>query len=172
MKVSPAVLLPALLGTLLASPVLGQTKVAGTKLGIVFADIDTNFYEGVEINTGAKTAFSAGVYFGVDLHRRFRLQLEMQYVRKGMDLWFPGVTGAFNLDYLELLIPATFMIPFEGSRFVPRLYVGPAAALELSCHSVVEAGGRSYKSDCWDTHRVQFGVLLGGGSDLRLSVGV
>lgn len=180
MKRLGAVLLPALLGTALASPVLGQTKVAGAKVGIVFADIDTNVYDGVDITTNASTSISAGLYFGVDLHRRFRLQLEAQYIRKGMDVSTASVegtiSGEFNLDYLELLLPATFMIPVEGGSLVPRLYVGPAVGFELSCNVVTEASGITYRRDCsnqsWGTQAVQFGVFIGGGSDLRIGSGV
>jgi hypothetical protein len=172
MKRLCTVLLVALLAPGLARPALGQTKVAGAKIGIVSGHINTNFYDILGASTGARTAFSAGLYFGVDLHRRFRLQVEAQYVRKGMEWSFSGLNGEDNFDYLELLFPATFMIPLEGGKFVPRLFAGPAIALELSCTVVVEAGGRSYKNDCRGTPKVPFGGLVGAGSDLWIGVGV
>jgi hypothetical protein len=123
-----------------------------------------------------KTGFSFGGFFGADLHRLFRLQGELQYVQKGAKAEEVGVTGKFKLAYLELLVPATLLIPVEGV-VVPRLYAGPAVAFELSCKVSASVGETSVEVDCSDesveapTKSVDFGVFFGGGLYIKAGPG-
>jgi len=164
------------LAATLASPGLAQNLGAGVKAGISLADLGGDFEDIIETSTDLRTGFSVGAFLGADLHRLFRLQGELQYVQKGAEAEVDGVSGKFELAYIELLVPATLLIPVEGASVVPRVYAGPAIAFELDCKVTAEEGGISLDVDCEDadapTKSVDFGIFAGAGLDIMVGPGM
>ncbi len=179
MKRASGILVAALLLAFVATPGMAQNLSAGIQGGIGFANLGGDV-EG----TDSKLGFSGGANLAVDLHEYFRLQFLGQYVRKGAEESEPGVELKLNLDYIELMVPATLLIPIENSPIRPRLFVGPAIAFELDCSISLEAVGiLSADIDCADvadltdgeveveTKSIDFGVLFGGGMDIAVGNG-
>ncbi len=179
MKRASGILVAALLMALVATPGMAQNLSGGVQGGIGFSNLGGDV-EG----TDSKLGFSAGANLAVDLHEYFRLQFLGQYVRKGAEEQVLGVDVKFNLDYIELLVPATLIIPIENSPIMPRLFVGPAIAFELDCSVSAEGGGVSVDVGCdefsdvsgdpdddVETKSIDFGVLFGGGVDVAVGNG-
>jgi hypothetical protein len=168
----------ALVAAFATNQAFAQNMRAGAKLGVDFA----NFGGDVE-GTDSKTGFSAGAFFGVDLHDYFRLQFEGQYVQKGMKESVEGIELKWQLNYLELLVPATLTIPLQNSSITPRLYAGPAVGFEMKCELAASAQGQSQTVDCdqvgeltggelaIQTKSPDFGFFFGGGVDVGLGNG-
>lgn len=167
----------AFLTLALAGQTSAQNLSAGAKAGVTFADLGGDFEQIIETNTDLKTGFSVGGFFGVDLHPLFRLQADAQYVQKGAKADLDGVAGKFKLAYIEILVPATLLIPVQGGTVVPRLYAGPAVAFELSCKVSGEEAGVSIDLNCDEegvdapTKSVDFGVFAGVGLDIPAGPG-
>ncbi|UCF18554.1 MAG: PorT family protein [Gemmatimonadota bacterium] len=176
-KLGP-ILLTLLLSMVLVTPGSAQNVRAGVKAGIDFADLGGDFEDVFETSTDMKTGFSGGAYVGFDVSDFFRLQLEGQYVQKGTKLSEEGIDIKFKLDYIELLLPLTVLIPIEGGTVQPRLYVGPSLAFEMSCKVSGEDEGVSLEFDCdgpevgAPTNSIDYGVFFGGGIDLQAGPGM
>jgi hypothetical protein len=147
---------------------------AGVKAGVDFANLGGDAEQLFETSLSNKTGFAAGAFFGFDLHRMFRLQLEGQYVQKGAKTTEEGVDIKFKVDYIEFMVPLTLLIPTEGS-VTPRLYAGPAIGFEMSCKVSGEEGGATVDFDCSEldveTKSTDFGVFFGGGVDFAVGPG-
>ncbi len=163
--------------------VTGQTYAqnmrAGVNAGVGFANLSGDIESYLEASAKAKTGFSGGAFFGVDLARMFRVQLNGQYVQKGTkfeDAAF-NVEGKVKLTYIELLLPLTLLIPIEGSAITPRLYGGPSVAFEATCKIEVSFPETTDEVDCSDpdieapTASVDVGVFFGGGIDFAVGAG-
>jgi hypothetical protein len=163
------------------SQAFAQSLSAGVKGGVGFANLGGDV-EGTE----SKTGFSGGVFFGVGLHEYFMIQFEGQYVQKGAQETEDGIDLKFKLDYIEFMVPATLTIPIENSPIMPRLYAGPALAIEASCGFSAEGPGGSPSidvacdqvSEATDggvddikTKSTDFGVFFGGGLDIAVGNG-
>jgi len=87
-----------------------------------------------------------------------------------------GSDFKFSVNYIEVLVPLTLMIPVEGS-LAPRLYVGPSLAFEMNCKVKNDVDGQSREFDCDSdevgapTNSTDFGVLFGGGIDIAVGSG-
>lgn len=174
------VLLAPLFLTLVGSPLYAQAGLsAGTRFGVGIA----NFGGDVE-NTDSKTGLAAGAFLGIDLHPNFRLEFDGQYVQKGASFSDQGLELDFKLDYLELKVPATLTLPIPASQFTPRLYAGPAIALEMSCGLSASDGTTDVDIDCdqlseasggliedLETKSLDIGVFFGGGLDIAVFTG-
>ena len=176
MKKLGSIVTAILLSTLLTSPAFAQNLTAGVKAGIDFADLGGDFEDLIETTTDLKTGFSVGGFLGIDLHRLFRLQGELQYVQKGAKATLAGNEAKFHVNYIEVLVPLTLMIPVEGS-VAPRLYVGPSLAFELDCKVKGEIEGQSVEFACDSdeigapTNTTDYGILFGGGIDIAAGPG-
>ena len=152
-----------------------QSKRAGINAGVDFATLGGDIEELVGVSASTSTGFSAGAFFGVNVSRMFRIQLNGQYVQKGAKFEESGATATFDVPYIELLLPITFLIPIESSSITPRIYVGPSLAFEMSCDLKLEEGGQSETISCADagapTKSTDYGVLFGAGVDFGLGSG-
>lgn len=83
MKKRASVSVALALTLILSNPSFAQNVTAGFKAGIGFADLGGDFEDLIGTTSDLKAGFSAGAFLGVDLHRLFRLQGELQYVQKG-----------------------------------------------------------------------------------------
>lgn len=158
-------------------PAFAQTPMqVGVNTGIGFANLGGDAEQLLETSLESKLGSSIGAFFGVDLHRMFRLQLEGQYVQKGTKTTEEGVDVKIKLDYIEFMVPLTLLIPTEG-RFTPRLYAGPAVGIELSCKFSGSQDGFTVDFDCdseevgAETKSIDFGVFFGGGVDFAAGPG-
>lgn len=154
---------------------------AGVKAGVDFANLGGDTEQLFETSLDNKTGFSAGAFFGFDLQRMFRLQLEGQYVQKGAKATLGGNEYKVKLDYIEFMVPLTVLVPTQGS-VTPRFYVGPAVGIEASCKFSGDFGGGSESLDCGSeellqqgidaqTKSVDFGIFFGGGVDFGVGPG-
>ena len=191
MKKLTSLLLAALLSAAFASPGFAQLS-AGGRVGIDFANL------GGDAEGDSKTGFSIGVFLGSSYHKLFSVYTELQYVQKGTKqelivtgpsvdstVFIANLEAETKLSYLEILVPATLIIPVEGSNIRPRLYIGPTMALLLSCKVEAEAQllGEFFQDpflppdpflpvDCGDFFkRMDLGLVLGGGVDLSVGSG-
>jgi len=170
-------LLALVLAVVLATPGLGQNAMVGVKAGVDFADLGGDFEDVIETSSDIKTGFSVGGFVGVDLHQMFRLQGEVQYVQKGAKAKEAGAEATFKVNYIEVLVPLTLMIPVEGGGVTPRLYAGPSVAFELDCKAELSEGGVSVEIDCGEpgfdapTKSIDYGIFFGGGADIAVGPG-
>ena len=153
-----------------------QTMRAGINAGVDFATLGGDIDQLVGVSAKTKTGFSAGAFFGVDLSNMFRLQLNGQYVQKGAKFEEGGATATFDVPYIELLLPVTFLIQIENSSITPRIYAGPSLAFEMSCDVKAEFDGQSQTEKCEDavgnaTKSTDYGVFFGAGVDFGLGSG-
>lgn len=145
----------------------------GAKAGLDFANLGGDAEDLFDVNFDAKTGFSAGAFFGVDLMPMFRVQLEGQYVRKGAKFTEQDPEGdveaKVKLDYIEVMVPLTVLVPTEFP-ITPRFYAGPALGIETGCKFSGEQGGISLDFDCQEldveTKSIDFGVFFGAGIDI------
>ncbi len=161
--------------------VTGQTNAqnmrAGINGGVDFAKLGGDIDDALGVSADTKTGFSVGAFFGVDLARMFRLQLNGQYVQKGTQFEEQGVKLEFKLNYIELLLPLTLLIPIENSAITPRLYAGPSVAFESTCKLKASFQGESEEVDCDSeeaeapTKSTDFGVFFGAGVDFGVGPG-
>ncbi len=152
MKMSRSIVLAALLVALVTTPGLAQNLSAGPRLGIGFGNVGGDVED-----TNSNFGFNLGGTFGIQLHDYFRLDFDGQYVQKGFSeeetIDIDGLTNAeasFNVNYIEFMVPATLTIPIPESPFTPRLFVGPALAIEVSCGITAEALDTEISFDCGD----------------------
>ena len=147
---------------------------AGVKAGVAIANLGGDAETLLETSLKNKIGFSAGAFFGFDLHEMFRLQLEGQYVQKGAKATEQGVDVTVKLNYIEFMVPLTLLIPTQSS-VTPRLYAGPALGIEASCKLSGEESGASVNIKCseldFQTKSVDFGVFFGGGVDFGVGPG-
>ncbi len=181
----------AVLAVVLASPGMAQSVQAGVKAGVGFSNEGSGDLEDWwEVNLDSRTTIAFGGFFAVDLAKYFRVGGHLQYVPKGAKANFvePGtdVDVAYKPVYLELLVPATLVVPLEGSPISPRLYAGPRFALEMSCkvsfEGVVGGDNVNEDRDCDDpelvaaelgaeTKSLDFGLFFGAGADFGVGSG-
>ena len=165
----------ALALSIVSGPAQAQSKRAGINAGVDFATLGGDIADLVGVDPSTKTGFSVGAFFGVDVDKMFRIQLNGQYVQKGAKFEESGATVTFEVPYIELLLPLTMVIPIESSSITPRLYVGPSLAFEMSCDIKFEEGGTSDTESCSDagapTKSTDYGVFFGVGVDFGLGSG-
>ena len=181
---------------LLVQGVVGQAHAqqlgAGLRAGVSVSDLQNDL---VEFDTRVGVAF--GGFAELRFAPWFALLPELQFVGKGSNNEIPSQTVVFGGDgsqttqdsasadvtvnYLELLVPFALILPLHGP-LVPRLYVGPTLALELSCRVTYRSGDVLRQSGCAEesteigtgfvrTQSFDFGVVLGGGVDIAAGPG-
>jgi hypothetical protein len=178
MKKVSGILLAALLLAFVATPGLAQVGLSvGPRIGIGFANVGGDLED-----TDSNFGLSFGGTFGLQLHDYFRLGIDGQWVQKGfseeevVDIdGLEQVDASFNVNYIEFMVPATLTIPIPESPITPRLYVGPALGIEVSCGLAAEAMGVEFDFDCdeagIETKSIDFSIFFGGGIDFAVGIG-
>ena len=166
----------ALALVVISSQAEAQNRRAGVNLGVDFMTFGGDIDQLVGVSAQTVTGFSAGAFFGVDVSRMFRIQLNGQYVGKGAKFEESGVRLTFDVPYIELLLPVTLLIPIESSSITPRVYAGPSLAFEMSCDVKAEVTGEpAVTVDCdtagVTTKSTDYGVFFGAGVDFGLGAG-
>ena len=117
-----------------------------------------------------------GAGLGLDLGPMFGLRSGTSYSQKGASApdGAGGLAATLDLAYLEVPLLVSVHIPTGPSPVMPRLYAGGSANFELSCDQVVE-GEQEFSQSCEDaglsTESTDFGLLFGGGLDVRAGPG-
>ncbi|NIN10003.1 MAG: outer membrane beta-barrel protein [Gemmatimonadales bacterium] len=181
-----------------------QGPGVGARVGPTFSTF------GGDAESGSKTGFIVSGYFIYSISERVSVYPELSYVRKGGTssgrvLSQDPVRGFFieetserttGLDYLELQVPITMMIPARRTAVSARLYAGPSVAVELKCRtelnltartfsptgptldvtSTTESGSCESESQTGgplftSTKRLDFGLVLGAGMDVGIGRG-
>jgi hypothetical protein len=182
MKKLAALVFSTLLVVALGSPAFAQGISVGAKAGVNVAKFGGDI-EGVD----SRTSFAAGGALGLDLLPIFGIEVNALFSQKGTKDQETVDTGAglttveatFKLNYLEVPVLATVNVPVVGSPIKPRVYAGPAVAVELSCNIEASAAGLSDSIDCDDSvleggferKKVDFGLLFGAGVDFPAGPG-
>ncbi len=184
----------ALLAAAVPSPAFAQKFAIGVRSGFDLATLSGEVAE--ELDT--RLAPSLGGFFMFRFAKLFAIQSELMYVEKGAEQDFPFFPGPDNpdiiasgnfklaLDYLELQVPLTLMIPVGGERVVPRLYAGPVVSLQLGCQVSLASEIFTLLVGCdnripteeggtvqpFPTESIDFGILGGAGFDVGLGPGL
>ncbi|MGD2217946.1 MAG: porin family protein [Gemmatimonadales bacterium] len=177
MRKATSIVLAVLVLALVVTPGQAQNLSLGPRVGIGFANVGGDVED-----TNSNFGFNIGGTFGIQLHDYFRLEINGQYVQKGFSEEGPveidGIVegkGSFNVNYLEFMVPATLTIPIPNSPITPRLLMGPALAIEVSCGISAEAADIEVSFGCGEvdveTKSIDFLIFFGGGVDFSLGVG-
>jgi hypothetical protein len=176
-----------------------QQMSAGVKGGLSISNLGGDLEDWFGLKAASRTTLTFGAAAGIDLHEYFRLAGELYYTPGGASLECRAVDDcyidgfmlfvgdiAYKGTYLQLLVPATLMIPIEESVFRPRVYMGPRLGLQLSCKikfdGTLEGEPVSEDFDCDDpdlvdagiggkTKTINFGWLFGAGTDIMVGSG-
>lgn len=167
-KLLVTVLAMAALMALLYAPVQGQTKVqAGFKAGLNLANLSGDDVEGLD----SKIGFAGGGFLAIDASEQIRIQPELLYTMKGAKDEEQGIDVKLKLNYLEVPVLVKWMIPTQGT-VLPSLFIGPAAAFNMSAKVSGEEGGISIDIDIKDEVKdIDFGLIFGGGLDFAAGSG-
>jgi len=126
------------------APVQAQV-MGGPRLGVSISSLSGGGIADRESRTG----LIAGWAFEFQRGERWALQPEFHYWEKGGSSTLLGVTGERALSYLE--VPVLFRLDLsQGSNITPRLLVGPAVGINLTCRETLSAGPFSGERDCED----------------------
>lgn len=127
-----------------------------------------------EVPYDSRTGFLLGATVGTNVTPWLALQLEGRYTEAGTKQTEDGLTASLNLSYLGIPLTARALIPTGESPIKPYLYAGGFAGFEVDC-GLSTSGVVSVSVDCETAdvgHQTSdFGVLFGGGTDVRLGPG-
>ena len=149
-----------------AGEATAQERMVGVKAGYVSANVDE---DGVD----SRGALGFGAFYRAPLGTSVSVQPELLYMPKGFSMSEDGVDGTWKLNYLQL--PVLFQYHFStNGNLAPRIFAGPAFALEVGCEIEGEESGTSASIDCDEfsdfgldlgAKSFEFGLVLGAGVD-------
>jgi len=127
-----------------------------------------------ELPYDSRTGFLLGATVGVTVTPWLAVQLEGRYSQKGTKQTENDVIASLRLSYIDVPLIAKAYIPTKGSPVMPYLYAGGFVGFETSC-GLTTSGAVSVDLDC-ETADVgrqsnDYGVVFGGGTDVRLGPG-
>ncbi len=183
MKRIAALTAAMLIGLVIAQPGQAQSQAkgwsAGIRGGLNLADID---FPGV--NFDKRTGFAVGAFAGYKFHPQWGLQGIVSYTQKGAKDVGTSNVGAFKreftIPYIELQLPIVLMPPLANENLVPRVYVGPYVAYELSCDFKLEDSTGTETTSCLEgsetalapvTKSIDYGLVIGIGLNLMRGSG-
>jgi opacity protein-like surface antigen len=147
----------------------------GAKGGINVANFSVTENGGEpELPYDSRTGLLFGATVGVTVTPWLTVQLEGRYSQKGTKQTDNDVIVSLNLWYVDVPLVAKAYIPTNGSPVMPYLYVGGFMGFETGC-GVTASGAVSLDLSC-ETADVgrqtnDYGVVFGGGTDVRLGPG-
>jgi opacity protein-like surface antigen len=144
----------------------------------------------VELETKARTGFTAGGFVVVDFVGPFAIQPEFRYIQRGYRIDFElsngiqtaTVEGTLKFDYIDIPVLARYDIPAPG--FTPHLLAGPTLGFNVNSEFEADGPAGTNTEDLSDgTSSTDFGLEFGagvgfglGGStlsvDLRYGIGL
>lgn len=149
-----------------ASNVQAQALSAGVKAGLNVAtlDFDRQPPESPAIDT--RTGLVAGLFFVWPAGSRLSVQTEALYSQKGATFDESGVSGAVELDYLEVPILLRLSTPpSNGASF--HVFGGPSFGVRLRARSEIAFEGETEREEFSDeVKRFDLGLVVGAGVEL------
>jgi len=122
----------------------------------------------------SRTGLLLGATAGVTVTPWLTVQLEGRFSQEGTQQTEDGVTASLRLSYVDVPLVAKVLIPTGRSPLTPHLYAGGFAGFEIDC-GLNTTGAVSLELDCdvaaADRQSTDYGVVFGGGADLRLGPG-
>ncbi|HEY5132378.1 MAG TPA: porin family protein, partial [Candidatus Krumholzibacteriaceae bacterium] len=73
-----------------------------------------------------------------------------------------------KLTYFEIPVLARLNIP-TGGAVCPNVYAGPAIGFKMSAKGEAESGSLSAENDIEGLKRTDFGIIVGGGLEFKLT---
>jgi opacity protein-like surface antigen len=127
-----------------------------------------------EVPYDSRTGMLLGATAGISVTPWLTVQLEGRYSQEGTQQTEAGVTASLRLSYVDLPVLARVHIPTGASPVMPFLYAGGFVGFEVDC-GLKTSGAVSLEVDC-ETADVgrqtnDYGVVFGGGTDVRLGPG-
>lgn len=127
-----------------------------------------------ELPYDSRTGLLLGATVGVTVTPWLTVQLDGRYSQKGTKQTEDEVIASLRLSYIDVPLIAKAYIPTKGSPVMPFLYAGGFVGFETSC-GLSTSGAVSVDVDC-ETADVgrqtnDYGVVFGGGTDVRLGPG-
>lgn len=129
----------------------------GVKAGLNFAKVSN----ASEINSSNNSGFHAGVFFAPPSQSMYSSQTELLFSRQGYDYKNATVTGAVDMDYLQL----GQFLSINITKFFSVLFGGQMSyLLNAKADSTVQGTGNggSYQNDIMDLYnRIDYGYAIG-----------
>ena len=118
--------------------------------------------------------FLAGLYYCSPLSPTWSIETEALIVQKGSKARSDGRDfGAFRINYAEFPVLARYQFRMDAETPGPHVYVGPAVAVQLSCHFSGIPDDVPLESDCGffgygadrsnGPKRIDYGIMGGVG---------
>jgi len=126
------------------------------------ADAD-QILEGQKLDS--KTGFEGGLFFMYQFHKMFAIQPEAYYSMKGATYSQNGGELTLTLDYIEVPLLFKLIIPLEGSKLRPAIFVGPSIGFNSTANAKVVVDGQTvFDTDQKDnTTSTEYCLVFGGG---------
>jgi hypothetical protein len=152
---------------------LSQSMNMGVKVGLNNATAG-----GAGASSQSITAFNAGVFTTLDIAGLLALQPELLYTMKGYKVNYAvldeigpipfgsGIVTA-KISYLE--IPVLLKLHTSSFGIVrPNIFAGPEVAFKLTSKAI--SGSPSSEQDLQNINSTDFGIIVGAGININLSI--
>jgi hypothetical protein len=118
---------------------------------------------------------AAGVGVGLNFSDYFAIMPGVRFSMKGMKYEIVDEditeTSIEKYNYLEIPILFKIAIPTK-SPLIPNFYIGPVLSFNLSARYIEKENGESYEEKTKKyTERFDFGLDMGGGTDIKAGPG-
>ena len=157
--------LMVLLGAWGAPVASAQDVQAGVKFGVNFADLSFKQTEGIE-DLDARRGIVAGGFVVWPMTPSFAVQTEALYSLRGASLSDQGVTGALELDYLDVPILARFSTSPSTNTKV-HILAGPSFNFNLRARTKATFAGETSEEDFSDEIKpFETALVVGAGVEV------
>ena len=153
-----------------------QCTTIGIKGGLNVSTLSVDDPSDPSLEFDTNTGVLAGAFIQCASGGWFALQGEVNYSQNGAKAQGEDPASELSLDYLRVPVLVMARLGSGERTMTPILYVGPQVAFEIRCQLTGQEDGASESFDCdsadldapLDTNLVEFGLVFGGGLDLRL----
>ena len=132
---------------------------AGLKAGLCISRFRGNYWDDLE----PKIGFCGGGFITGNINSILAIQPEVLFVMKGAE---EPDDYEIKLNYLE--IPVLIKLSMSGGVVAPKLFLGPAFAMNLNSNEVYEDG---YEEEIDYLTDIDFGLVIGAGIDFDTGYG-
>jgi hypothetical protein len=136
-----------------------ETPSAGVFVGINQSHFSTN----PENDKKAKTGLVAGAFAILRKDKGFKIQPEIQYSQRRVDVKFGGAMIPYTLDYLNLSVMSRL-------KLYKSLYTSTGVQFSIPVKGEMELGGKSV--DIKDNIQWDFSIPVGVGVQFNKRIGV
>lgn len=137
------------------------------------ADLEDDLEIDVNLEKSSKTGLGFGAYYFHPVSPTLGLQLEGQYIRRGVKFEFSGAgmeaDTSLKLDYIEFPILLRIS-PGPGNDMRPVFFVGPVIGFNAKAEIESEGDGINETEDVKDDFKsTTFGALFGAGLSVAMN---